>query len=143
VLFNLADVNLAINSACNFNGVVPIGRSSGINRFYYHAEPITSITGSGRKPTLIFSGTAVDGTSFGFTRRDCLDIFRQLIIGMIFCPEVDSMSMGRVGVAQHGNFSVTAGNPGAQRADDFRNMEPMQYWEYVPPHLKHTVNVIN
>jgi hypothetical protein len=46
---------------------------------------------------------------------------------MIFCPEVDSLSMGGVGVTQHGNFSVTAGSPGAQHADDFRNMEPMQY----------------
>ncbi|KAL4889242.1 hypothetical protein BDV59DRAFT_119752 [Aspergillus ambiguus] len=135
-MFDLADANLAIDSACDFNGVVPIGRSSGINRFYYHSMPMTSESEAGRKPSLIFSATAIDGTSFGLTRRDCIDVFRQLIIGMVFCPEVDSMSMGGVGVAQHGNFSVTAGSPGAQRSDDFRNMEPMQYWKYVPSGLK-------
>jgi hypothetical protein len=27
---------------------------------------------------------------------------------------------------------VTAGSSSAQRSDDFRNMEPMKYWKYVP-----------
>jgi hypothetical protein len=87
---------------------------------------------AGRNLSFIFSATAVDRTSFGLIRKDCIDIFGQLIVGIIFCPEVDSISMGGVGVAKHGNFFVTAGSSSAQRSDDFRNMEPMKYWKYVP-----------
>ena len=95
-MVDLADANLAIDSACDFNGVAPIGRNSGINRFYYHPMPMISESEAGRQPSLISSATAIDGTSFGLTRRDCIDVFRQLINGMMFCPEVDSMSMGEL-----------------------------------------------